>query len=228
MQIQTSLKTLLAAQLFASRDESREAIQHLCFDISSRGDVIIIACDGMMMAIFHSGKVQRWPEGFEHKHTTLLAKFPEKLARNLGKTAVMDALNITWTKDDVVFQRIGGGEKISTPTTELLYPNWRQVVPIGPLRECSLSVNYDKLEKFAKASRMLTGTPQVVVYGHNSDDPHHANAYSVFFGNGAYGILMPMRADRAFEIPKWVTETPSDAPDAKPNEPETTKPALVA
>lgn len=205
MKIQTSLKSLQAAQLFVSTDDNREAIQHLCIEASKAGNVRIISTNGRCMSLLNSGTVADW-KGAEPKATQLLVKFPEKLIQNMKA----DRIGVVWIEpvgDEIVFTAMGSKAKVVVPwEKELTYPNWRQVVPKTELQPCSLSLDYDLLAQFGKASKILTGKSHIKVYGHKVSDDNEIAPYSVCFGqfNNGYGLIMPI-IDEAFVIPTWAT-----------------------
>lgn len=218
MKIKINRKTLLAMNMFTSKDPSRFVLHGIGIEVNKAGNCFVIGTDGRRLAAMNYGEVI---ERAENETLSAIVRVDVAMLKALPKSQIIaDDVVMTFKDNTVTFEPFGKGKTTTRFESELIegnYPRWRQVVPKGkqssPLDPC---FNWRLLEGFTKAAEMLVGSRDASIKLRQAD----ALAPIIILIPSLpqfVGVLMPMRSDIADnQAPDWATE----AEAAKPATPE--------
>ena len=231
MKIIVSRQELLAALLFASKDESRYTLNAVQIEVSPNKKPIMVATDGRRLAVIKTAAEQE--EEFTEKHSMLPSSAFVRPICALSKA--LGGKNFPWISIEnkpgslrVFLEFIGANFHMEAEQGALVegeFCKWRAVLPDKKLPRTGLKdlgINADFVGDFAKAAKVLEAETPVIQMNLAGGEAIEVIIPSV---DTFYALIMPCRINEVKDYqPEFVSIVDSLPP---PPEPEKEKEADV-
>lgn len=223
MKIIVSRLELMAALLFASKDESRFTLASVCIEVNAKADApTIIATDGRRLVVIQSQAFQGEDfGGFEESFQLLLrADFVKPvcaLNRAIGgKMFPWITFEADAVSAEVQASFIGAHAVLNVESgakVEGAFPDWRKCVPNKKAKRMpinDLGINSEYVGDFARASKALGLDDNVIQMNLVGQD----SAVEVKLARAAYfyGLVMPCKTDAAVDYQPEFLNIVTDLP----------------
>ena len=198
--ITVNYRYFLAANVFASTEETRYYLNGVLIEPCDQGGVLLVATDGHRMCVIHD------EHGTCDEPAIVSRLLPKaKLRKSQDATLMIDKDSAKMISSDG--QDLAGF--IGNHLVDGTFPDWRRVWP-QETESADFSVNAAYVGDFAKIAKILEVPPIVSMQGGDNGNAIWVSLGVPYF----HGIVMPVRDRNEHTLPDWIAlPTPQEVCD---------------